>query len=54
MDEGARQTYTAAFDEHAAAIRKLAMRNGGRWAGISTSIPLEEAVFGPLMMVQGN
>ncbi len=54
MDEASREAYTSAFDEHAAALRKLALRNGGRYAGISTSIPLEEAVFGPLMMVQGN
>ena len=54
LDEGARQSYTAAFDEHAASLRKLAIRNGGRYAGFSTSIPLEDAMFGPLMMVQGN
>jgi uncharacterized protein (DUF58 family) len=54
LDDHARQSYTAAFDEHAAALRKLAARNGGRYAGISTAMPLEEAMFGPLMMVQGN
>jgi len=54
LDDRARQSYTAAFDEHAAALRKLAIRNGGRYAGISTAVPLEEAMFGPLMMVQGN
>jgi len=54
LDETARQSYTAAFDQHAESLRKLAMRNGGRYAGFSTSIPLEDAMFGPLMMVQGN
>jgi len=54
LDESARQSYTAAFDEHAAAIRKLAIRNGGRYAGFSTAVPLEDAMFGPLMMVQGG
>lgn len=54
LDDHARETYTAAFDEHAGALRKLAMRNGGRYAGLSTAIPLEDAMFGPLMMVQGN
>jgi uncharacterized protein (DUF58 family) len=54
LDDRARQSYTAAFDEHAAALRKLAIRNAGRYAGISTAVPLEEAMFGPLMMVQGN
>ena len=54
LDDAARQSYTAAFDEHAANLRKLALRNGGRYAGFSTAIPLEDAMFGPLMMVQGN
>ena len=54
LDENARQSYTAAFDDHAAQLRKLAMRNGGRYAGFSTAVPMEEAMFGPLMMVQGN
>ena len=54
LDDNARQSYTAAFDQHAAALRRLAMRNGGRYAGLSTAIPLEDAMFGPLMMVQGN
>jgi uncharacterized protein (DUF58 family) len=54
LDDEARQSYTAAFDDHAANLRKLAIRNGGRYAGFSTSIPLEDAMFGPLMMVQGN
>ena len=54
LDDDARQSYTAAFDEHASAIRKLAIRNGGRYAGFSTAVPLEDAMFGPLMMVQGG
>ena len=54
LDEASRQSYTAAFDEHAASLRKLSIRNGCRYAGFSTSIPLEDAMFGPLMMVQGN
>ena len=53
LDEEARESYTVAFDEHAAALRRLAMRNGGRYAGLSTSMPIEEAMFGPLMMVEG-
>jgi uncharacterized protein (DUF58 family) len=54
LDDEARQSYTMAFDEHAANIRKMAIRNGGRYAGFSTAIPLEDAMFGPLMMVQGG
>ena len=50
VDDEARRSYTSAFDTHAAEIRKLALRNGGRYSGFSTAIPLEDAIFGPLMM----
>lgn len=54
VDDRARQAYTEAFDEHAAAVRKLALRNNGRYAGISTQLPLEEAIFGPLVLAQAG
>ena len=50
VDDEARRSYTRAFDAHAAEIRKLALRNGGRYAGFSTAVTLEDAIFGPLMM----
>jgi len=50
VDEEARRAYTRAFDAHAAELRKLALRNGGRYAGFPTAVPLEDAIFGPLMM----
>jgi uncharacterized protein (DUF58 family) len=53
VDLPAREAYTRAFDRHAGELRKLALRNGGRYAGLSTRIDIEEALFGPLMMVQG-
>ncbi len=53
LDDRARQTYTEAFDGHAEEIRRLALRNGGRYAGISTHLPIEEAMFGPLTMIEG-
>ncbi len=53
FDEEAVRSYTEAFDRHAEEIKRLALRNGGRYAGISTHMPLEEAVFGPLTMAQG-
>ncbi|MBV8551707.1 MAG: DUF58 domain-containing protein [Acidobacteriaceae bacterium] len=53
VDRQARGAYTDAFDEYAADIRKLAMRNGGRYAGLATSTPVEEAIFGPLMIIEG-
>ncbi len=53
VDENSRLAYMEAFDAHSAALRKLALRNGGRHSGLPTGLPLEEAVFGPLVMAQG-
>ena len=53
FDQAARAQYTQAFDEYAAAIQKLALRNGGRYAGISTAQPVEEVIFGPLIRARG-
>lgn len=53
LDDQALEAYTRNFDEYADDIRKVAMRNGGRYAGLSTHMPIEEAIFGPLKMVQG-
>jgi uncharacterized protein (DUF58 family) len=52
IDDRTRAEYTAAFDSHAAELRKLALRNGGRYAGFSTRMPLEEAMFGPMTVAQ--
>lgn len=48
LDDQARLEYTEAFDEYANALKRLAVRNGGRYAGLSTCNPIEEIVFGPL------
>jgi uncharacterized protein (DUF58 family) len=53
LDAQARDAYTDAFDEHAEEVKKLAMRNRGRYAALSTHMPIEEAMFGPLTMVEG-
>ncbi len=53
MDDQARNAYTEAFDGYADEIRRLALRNGGRYGGVSTRVPVEEAIFGPLTMVEG-
>ena len=34
VDKDACRSYTEAFDAHTAEIRKLALRNGGRYAGL--------------------
>lgn len=48
LDDPARLKYTEAFDAYANDLKRLAMRNGGRYAGISTRNPIEEIIFGPL------
>jgi len=53
FDPDARDEYTDAFDAYAHKLRSLALRNGGRYVGISTSVPLEEAIFGPLARARG-
>ncbi|MGI8989245.1 MAG: DUF58 domain-containing protein [Bryobacteraceae bacterium] len=53
FDEEARERYTRAFDEFAASLQQLALRNGGRYVGVSTSMPLEEIVFGSLVRARG-
>lgn len=53
LDDKARYAYTQAFDGHAEQIKRLALRNGGRYAGLSTHMPIEDAMFGPLTMVEG-
>jgi len=49
FDSDARAQYTAAFDAHCDLVRKVAERNSGRYLGVSTSIPIEQAIFGPLV-----
>jgi len=53
FDRKAATEYTGAFDAWAQSLRDLALRNGGRYVGIPTSLPLEEAVFGPLAHARG-
>jgi hypothetical protein len=52
VDADARQKYTEAFDRFAASIKARAFRNNGRYAGLPTSLPLEEAIFTNLMRSQ--
>ena len=53
FDDNSRKKYTEAFDEYAALLRRLALRNGGRYAGLPTSLPVEEAMFGPMVTAGG-
>ena len=53
FDEAARARYTRAFDEYCSGIETMAMRSGGRYAGIATSQSLESVLFGELIRVRG-
>ncbi|MGH9630766.1 MAG: DUF58 domain-containing protein [Bryobacteraceae bacterium] len=53
LDADARIAYTAAFDEFARRLQAVAHRNGGRYAGLPTTVQLEDAVFGPLARTGG-
>ena len=53
FDDRARGQYTSAFDEYCEALRRLALRNQGRYAGLPTSTSVEDAVFGSLVATQG-
>jgi uncharacterized protein (DUF58 family) len=53
FDEEARDRYTRAFDEYCAGLQTMAMRSGGRYAGVATSQSLESVIFGDLIRVRG-
>ncbi|MGH9619157.1 MAG: DUF58 domain-containing protein [Bryobacteraceae bacterium] len=50
LDEAARQAYTNAFDRHAGQVRELATHHDGRYTAVSTGMPVEEVIFGPLAL----
>ncbi len=53
VDEAARASYTRAFDSYCQDLQRLAVRSGGRYAGIATSQPLEAVIFGDLVRMRG-
>jgi len=53
FDEEARKRYVQAFDEHCGRLQSVALRSGGRYAGIATSQPLENVIFGELIRARG-
>jgi uncharacterized protein (DUF58 family) len=52
VDADSRRMYTEAFDRFSASIKTIAMRANGRYAGLPTSVPVDEAIFGQLMKSQ--
>jgi uncharacterized protein (DUF58 family) len=53
FDEDARKRYMQSFDEYCSGLQSIAMRSGGRWAGIPASQPLESVIFGDLIKARG-
>ncbi|MCU1233063.1 MAG: hypothetical protein JWP63_1030 [Candidatus Solibacter sp.] len=53
FDEDSRRRYTQAFDEYRAGLQTIALRSGGRYAGIATSQSLESVIFGDLIRARG-
>ena len=50
LDRKSIAAYTDAFDSYSGEVRHLAESNGGRYAGLSTALSVEEAMFGPAVM----
>lgn len=53
VDEQARDRYTAAFDRYAEGLQRIALRNNGRYVGVSTSTAIEDVIFGALVRAKG-
>jgi uncharacterized protein (DUF58 family) len=49
VDDEARRLYTEGFDVFSAAIKEVALRNDGKYSGLPTSMPLDEAIFGAMV-----
>jgi uncharacterized protein (DUF58 family) len=49
FDPDARSQYIAAFDQYAEHVRRVALRNNGRYLGLPASVPIEQAIFGSLL-----
>ncbi len=53
FDAQSREQYTRSFDAYCETLQRLALRNQGRYVGLSTAMPVEEAVFGPMVRSRG-
>ena len=52
VDDEARRRYTEGFDTFAAGIKEVALRSGGKYAGLPVSMSLEDAIFGTMVRVR--
>ncbi|MEZ5353149.1 MAG: DUF58 domain-containing protein [Bryobacteraceae bacterium] len=53
FDTEARARYTAAFDDYCDRVRRAVLGHAGRYAAVPTSLPIEEAIFGPVVRARG-
>ena len=53
LDREACEAYSRAFAGYSEGIKRLALRNGGRYAGLSVKTALEDAMFGALATADG-
>lgn len=49
VDAESRRRYTEAFDRFSSGLKDVAFRNNGKYAGIPTSLSLDEAIFGTML-----
>jgi len=49
FDDDSRARYTAEFDDYSEHLRRVALRNQGRYLSVSTSVPIEQAIFGSFL-----
>lgn len=52
FDDAARAEYERAFDEYARELERMALRNDGRYASVSTGMPLDDVLFETLSQLQ--
>ena len=53
FDDDAQQRYTREFDAFSSNLRQIALRNGGKYVGVSTAQAMEDVVFGTLVHSRG-
>lgn len=49
-NDQSRRSYIEAFDRYSEEIRRVALRNAGRYIGLSTGTGIEDVLFGPAFM----
>lgn len=53
LDDRAAAAHTEAYDEFCRGLQYVALRNRGRYVSLTTDVPVEDAIFGPLVASSG-